>query len=105
MKDLDKAYISYSIDTEVLFDDEGEEVQGDEYWLISKLYVPAGERGQGKARRMLEQAIKDMHQERPDLDIKLWCEAQDSDTDTEMLQGFYESVGFTATGIGAEMVI
>ena len=44
-----------------------------------------------------------MQAKRPELSIKLWCEAQDKDTDQELLANFYESFGFDATGNGAEM--
>ncbi|HBQ8407041.1 TPA: GNAT family N-acetyltransferase [Klebsiella pneumoniae] len=100
---MSNEFISYDIDTESLFDEEGNEVEGAEYWLIEKIYVPVEKRGQGIARRMMSDAIKAMKAERPGLTIKLWCEAQDDETDSELLASFYESFGFEATGNGAEM--
>lgn len=54
---------------------------------------------------MLIDAIAEMKTENSMLDIKLWCEPQDDDTDIELLAAFYESVGFEATGNGAEMIL
>jgi predicted GNAT family N-acyltransferase len=100
-----KEYITYGVDSEETYDDEGELAAEVDYWLISKVYVPVDKRGNGIARKLMTDAIADMKKERPELDIKLWCEAQDEDTDSDLLQGFYESLGFDATGNGAEMVL
>ncbi|NUL35080.1 GNAT family N-acetyltransferase [Kosakonia sacchari] len=96
-------FISYNTDTETLFDEEGYEYEGAEYWLINKIFVPSELRGQGIARQMMEEAIAEMRAERPELTIKLWCEPQDAETDGEKLAAFYESFGFEATGNGCEM--
>lgn len=91
-------YVSYSVTQEEIYDEDGEVSYGDDYWLVEKCYVAPELRGQGIARKMMEQAIAEMRAERPDLSIRLVCEAQDSDTDQEKLAGFYESLGFEAVG-------
>lgn len=100
-----KEYISYYIDQEEIYDDEGDVIGEEDYWLISMVYVPAEMRGNGVARKMMEEAIADIREKDSSLPIKLWCEAQDKDTDQELLAAFYESFGFEATGNGAEMVL
>ena len=96
-------YISYYINEDDIYNDEGDVVGVEEYWLIAKVFVQKEQRGQGIARKMMEEAIAEMQAKRPELSIKLWCEAQDKDTDQELLANFYESFGFDATGNGAEM--
>ena len=91
-------YVSYSVQQEEIYDEEGEVSYGDDYWLIEKVYVATEMRGQGIARKMMIEAIAEMRAERPELMIRLVCEAQDKDTDQEMLAGFYESLGFDAVG-------
>lgn len=98
------AYIDYGIDAEIELTEDFDEIET-EYWLISKIFVDQENRGNGIAREMLVNAIADMKSKRPDLDIKLWCEAQDDDTDHIKLIAFYESVGFDGTGNGAEMIL
>lgn len=100
-----KEYISYYIDQEEIYNDEGDVIGEEDYWLISMLYVPAEMRGNGVARKLMEDAIADMREKDSSLPIKLWCEAQDKDTDQELLAAFYESFDFEATGNGAEMVL
>ena len=91
-------FISYSIESEEIYDEDGELSFGDDYWLITKIFVIPEQRGQGFARKMMADAIEEMKKERPELTIKLVCEAQDEDTDQEKLAAFYESFGFSATG-------
>jgi predicted GNAT family N-acyltransferase len=103
-----QAFVTYSIEEEIEFtiDSEGDEHEvSTEYWLINLVFVPVAERGQGKARQMLTDAIADMKAQRRDLEIKLWTEAQDAETCNEKLAAFYESMGFEATGNGAEMIL
>lgn len=62
---MSKVYISYDVETETFLDEGGYECDGPEYWLISKVFVPLEERGQGKARKMMETALLEMRSERP----------------------------------------
>lgn len=96
-------FISYSIDSSEIFDNDGEVIGTEEFWLIEKIYVPSELRGNGIARKMMTKALVEMKTENAELSVKLWCEAQDDDTDQELLAAFYESFGFEATGNGAEM--
>lgn len=96
-------YISYCVNEDHDINEDGDCVATGEYWLIEKVFVQPEQRGQGIARKMMEEAIAEMQAKRPELSIKLWCEAQDKDTDQELLANFYESFGFDATGNGAEM--
>jgi predicted GNAT family N-acyltransferase len=100
---MTSAYISYDIQEDPIFDDEGDEVGTDKYWLICKMYTPEAERGKGIARRLMTEALSEMSSKCPSLDVRLWCEPQDDLTDGELLMAFYESFGFEATGNGAEM--
>ena len=102
---MTKAFISYSVNSEDQYNADGEVFDSADYWVIEKVFVPVEERGQGKARKMLIDAIAEMKTENSMLDIKLWCDPQDDDTDSELLAAFYESVGFEATGNGAEMIL
>ncbi|ENE6639054.1 GNAT family N-acetyltransferase [Salmonella enterica] len=97
-------FISYQVNQDPVWSEEEQDIiDGQEYWLIAKVFVPLEKRGNGIARKLMSNAIIEMKAERPDLSIKLWCESQDSDTDDELLSAFYESFGFSFTGNGAEM--
>ena len=98
-----QAFCSWDIESEVTYDEEGTEVYGDDYALINKVYVPESERGNGLGRKLMLDAIEEIKAAHPGVSIRLWCEAQDDETDTEKLAGFYESLGFSSTGNGAEM--
>ena len=93
-----KAYVSYDINCEEIYDEDGEVSYGDDYWLISNVFVEKAFRGQGVARKMMIEAIAKMKAERPDLKIKLVAIPQDDETDIELLGAFYESLGFEAIG-------
>ena len=93
-----KAYVSYDINCEEIYDEDGEVSYGDDYWLISNVFVEKAFRGQGVARKMMIEAIAKMKDERPELKIKLVAIPQDDETDIEFLGAFYESLGFEAIG-------
>ena len=93
-----KAYVSYDINCEEIYDEDGEVSYGDDYWLISNVFVEPAFRGQGVARKMMVEAIAEMKAERPELKIKLVAIPQDDETDIELLWAFYESLGFEAIG-------
>jgi hypothetical protein len=48
-------------------------------------------------------AIEEIRSLHGSISIRLACEPQDKDTDSDLLMAFYESLGFEATGIGSEM--
>ena len=91
-----KAYVSYGINCEEIYDEDGEVSYGDDYWLISNVFVEKAFRGQGVARKLMIEAIAEMKAERPELKIKLVAIPQDDETDIELLGSFYESLGFEA---------
>ena len=93
-----KAYVSYDINCEEIYDEEGEVSYGDDYWLINNVFVEPAFRGQGVARKMMVEAIAEMKAERPELKIKLVAIPQGDETDIELLCAFYESLGFEAIG-------
>ena len=93
-----KAYVSYDINCEEIYDEDGEVSYGDDYWLISNVFVEKAFRGQGVARKMMIEAIAEMKAEHPELKIKLVAIQQDDETDIELLGAFYESLGFEAIG-------
>ena len=93
-----KAYVSYDINCEEIYDEDGESSYGDDYWLISNVFVEPAFRGQGVARKMMVEAIAEMKAERPELKIKLVAIPQDDETDIELPGAFYESLGFDAIG-------
>ena len=93
-----KAFVSYDINCEEIYDEDGEVTYGDDYWLISNVFVEPAFRGQGVARKMMVEAIAEMKAERPELKIKLVAIPQDDETDIELLGAFYESLGFDAIG-------
>lgn len=96
-------YISFCVNSDDVYNDEGEVIDSVEYWLIEKVYTPFEMRGRGIARQMMNDALAEMKLEESSLPVRLWCEAQDEDTDHELLAAFYESFGFDATGNGSEM--
>ena len=93
-----KAFVSYDINCEEIYDEDGEVTYGEDYWLISNVFVEPAFRGQGVARKMMVEAIAEMKAERPELKIKLVAIPQDDKTDIELLGAFYESLGFEAIG-------
>ena len=93
-----KAFVSYDINCEEIYDEDGEVSYGEDYWLISNVFVEPAFRGQGVARKLMVEAIAEMKAERPELKIKLVAIPQDDETDIELLGAFYESLGFEAIG-------
>lgn len=93
-----KAFVSYDINCEEIYDEDGEVSYGEDYWLISNVFVEKQCRGKGVARKLMLEAIDEMRKERPELKIKLVCMAQDDETDQEKLASFYESLGFESVG-------
>lgn len=93
-----KAFVSYGINCKEIYDEDGEVSYGDDYWLISNVFVEKEYRGKGIARKLMIEAIEEMKAERPELKIKLVAIPQDDDTDIELLGAFYESLGFEAVG-------
>lgn len=81
-----QAYISWYFNT-----DEG-------CYVIAHLWVPVEERGQGKARKMLQEAIEEIKAEGKASQIKLSADSESEDRENPIeladLVAFYESEGF-----------
>ena len=100
-----QAYVSWNLETEVLFDEDGCEYDGEEYALIEKIWVPAEDRGQGKGREMLENAINDIRTQHGKIIIKIAALPFDDGMDMDDLVSFYESVGFDVEDTSGHAVI
>lgn len=106
MNKIEEAYVSWTVDAEVIFDEDGEESTGADYVLIEKLYVPVAERGQGKARRMMNEALEEIRAEHPGLTIKVAALPFGDDAlDMIDLVAFYESLGFEVSDTSGHAVI
>ena len=100
-----EAYVSWDLETEVLFDEDGCEYDGEQYAMIEKIWVPESDRGQGKGRKMLESAIADIKAEHGKITIKIAALPFDNGMDMEDLVAFYESVGFDVEDTSGHAVI
>ena len=100
-----QAYVSWNLETEVLFDEDGCEYDGEEYALIEKIWVPAEDRGQGKGRKMLEEAIEEIKATHGNITIKIAALPFDNGMDMADLVAFYESVGFDVEDTSGHAVI
>lgn len=78
-------------------------------YLIAHLWVPAAERGQGKGRQLLQQAIEEMRQEGKFSLIKLSADSESEDPENAIdladLVEFYESEGFDIEEAGEVVVM
>ena len=100
------AYVSWSLNDDPVFDDEGEEVGSEECVLIEKLFVPSHQRRQGIARKLLREAIAEARQQYHDLPIKIAAlPFGDDQIDMSDLVAFYESEGFTVSNCDGHAVI
>ena len=100
------AYVSWDVNEDPVFDDEGEEVGSEEYVLIEKLFVPSHQRRQGVARKLLREAIAEAKQQYPTLPIKVAAlPFGDDQIDMVDLVAFYESEGFSVTNTDGHAVI
>ena len=100
------AYISWDVNEDLIFDDEGNEVGTEEYVLIEKIYVPAEQRRQWLARKMLREAIVEAKEKHAGLTIKIAALPFDGDAiEMDDLVAFYESEGFSVSNCDGHAVI
>lgn len=100
------AYVSWDVNEDPVFDDEGEEVGSEEYVLIEKLFVPSHQRRLGVARKLLREAIAEAKQQYPTLPIKVAAlPFGDDQIDMADLVAFYESEGFSVSNCDGHAVI
>jgi GNAT superfamily N-acetyltransferase len=91
-----KNYVSYSVQSDPVFDDEGEEIGSESYILIDLVYVTPEERGHGIGRKLLLETIAEL--EKQPMPIRLCALPKENCMPLERLVGFYQSVGFSAMG-------
>ena len=100
-----EAYVSWDLETEVLFDEDDCEYDGEQYAIIEKIWVPESDRGQGKGRKMLESAIADIKEKHGNITIKIAALPFDGGMDMADLVAFYESIGFDVEDTSGHAVI
>ena len=98
------AYISWDIQSDDIYDEEGDVVGQEDYALIEKIWVPAADRGAGKGRKMLRETIEQIRAEGHDK-VKIAALPFDGGMDMEDLVGFYESEGFDVEDNNGHAVI
>ena len=107
--DENLGWVVWDIEKEYTRGQDGQEVAGDTFALIAKLWTDPVHRGKGVARQNMKAAIEEIRAQHGSISIRLLCEPFDDahgpKTYSDKLQVFYESLGFTATGKGAEMVL
>lgn len=78
-------------------------------YLIAHLYVPVDERGQGKGRRMLRDAIEEMKADGQYSVIRLSADSESEDPENPIeladLVEFYESEGFDVEYAGDVVIM
>ena len=100
-----EAYVSWDLETAVLFDVDGCEYYGEQYAIIEKIWVPESDRGQGKGRKMLEAAIEEIKAEHGKITIKIAALPFDNGMDMADLVAFYDSIGFDVEDTSGHAVI
>lgn len=100
MKD---AYITTTVVFDIELDENGYEIEGDEYLLIERLWVPSDKRGSGVGSDL----INDAKLEADDLGLRLRVAALpfDSDMDIETLVRWYEDRGFSVESTAGDAVV
>ena len=98
-------FVSYGVDVEEKFDDEGEELDGEEYVLIEKIEVDEEMRGKGLGRKYLSESIKNIEKEHPGLPIRLAALPDHGTMDMSDLVYFYETEGFDVTNTAGDAVV
>lgn len=88
-------YVSITKESDPVFDDEGNESEGEEYLRIDLVYTKPEYRGQGYAEKMLDASLDVA--EKTGMKIKLVALPKDSSTDQNKLIKFYESMGFSGS--------
>ena len=101
-----QAYVSWDLNEDPILDEEGNEVGAEEYVLIEKIYVPAEQRRQGLARKMLREALKEAKEKHAGLTIKIAALPFDGDAiEMDDLVAFCESEGFEVENTDGHAVI
>jgi GNAT superfamily N-acetyltransferase len=105
-KTMSENYVSWSIECDDIYDEEGEVIGSEEYVLIDKIFVKKEDRRKGIARTMLLNEIEIIKKEHKGIDIKIAAYPfDDKECDMEGLVSFYESVGFEVENTESHAVI
>jgi GNAT superfamily N-acetyltransferase len=99
------SYVSWVINNDPVFDEEGNETAGEDYALIEKIFVPKESRGRGAGRALLRNALREITAAHPGMDIKLAALPFDDGMDMEDLVSFYESEGFDVDNTDGDAVV
>lgn len=102
---MSKAYVSWDITEDDLYDDEGDVVGIEEYVLIEKVWVPTSERGQGKGRQLIVEALAEIEIAHPGMTIKIAALPFDGGMEMAELVEWYETFGFDVTDTSGHAVI
>ena len=97
------AYISWTVTEDDTYDADGEVVGVEEYALIEKVWVPVEQRGQGKGRELMAQAIKEI--EATGLACKIAALPFDGGMAMADLVEWYESFGFSVEDASGDAVV
>lgn len=92
---MEKNYVSYSENSDPIFDDEGAEIGNTIYILIDLVYVCPSDRGKGIARKMLMDTLSEIKDR--NMPIKLIALPKEKGIDQDRLVSFYESCGFSVS--------
>lgn len=90
----DKNYLSWDVTSDPHFTEEGDEIAGDPYALIEKVYVHPEDRNKGIATKLMRNAMEEIKNKHPNMPVKLTPIPLDKDTDIERLTDFYKKFGF-----------
>ena len=89
-----KSYVSWGLDCEDVYDDEGDVVDTCEYVLIDLVYVAPHERGQGLAEKLLKDALVEIEAKHPGVAVRLVVQPKEDGVDIDGLVRLYERCGF-----------
>ena len=84
-------YVDWDVYQEMAIDEDGAEVVDYEYVRIDNLYVHPSMRGQGIARKLMDEAIIEIKAKYPGLRIKIVAEPGEDCVEQDRLIEFYAS--------------
>lgn len=88
-------YCTFCYESDIQFDEFGDEIDTPEYIKIDYLYVKPECRKGGNGRRILNEALEIIQNEHPDMEIKLVADPDNADEMSySNLADFYMSCGF-----------
>ena len=95
----DKAYLIWEVEEEEVIDCNGNHTGlYVDFATIDVVFVPKSERGHGKGRKMIEDALLDIRSKHDEIEVRLSALPFDDGMETDKLVKFYESMGFEVYG-------